>query len=397
MGNALGDRVDGLLKGVLEHGSSNVQVGLGNANYTTKQRKLRPIRLAEGLYLKGEFKKLLVSTKTSAALSGAVGAMLGASATSPPLNVEAEGICLLFHTDDSSSSGTQDRTPQGNDAHKNSPAAPPDAMQHLKQLTVNVQDIAVELKLDGHSLRVSLQSLQAKPAPKSQRSSANWQVEHKGLKLELDGSAIARASDASAHLNLAPSLRRVDGSLQTEVRAHLDVEQLSALLDVAATIVAVAAAESMSISGEHKIPWSLKFRHTRVELSQFGDRLLELGVKEGSVSCLPTSVEVQVEPVEVKRSGTPEVVSSKFSVRVDSERSEQQPSISVQHSFPESFEGPGALPWAGTIDLLLDDPRFSQHKVWLQYARDIKAANSRKRALDDMGDSGDIETKRSKL
>lgn len=403
MGNLLASQAEEVLGMVLEKGDSKATVRADSTTYTASQRTLRPIPLGDGLHLTGGIDMIGVSTKTLAAAAfGLFGALLGAPVASPPLHVEARGLRLCISAADAGDSGirAEHKTERAQGSSGRSSLRPEELKQHLNNMTVDVQDVAIELKLGGHRILASAQSLRAK-SEKPGRMLAKWQVQHSGIRVELDGRAVVRASDAHASVQLAEGLRRVDVSTETNIQATLDVEQLLAVLDLAAVAAAIAEAEQLGDKlgeayAKHPAPpFELRSNGACLRLDQFSDApLLEANCKEFRCSSLPgANVEIRAEPLEVRQGGAPAVASQKMLIKVESE----QKAFSIQHGFPAGRDGAMIQPWRGTLDYLLDDPRFAQHKGWLARARDTGSVAARKHPRDEVSGSTGVDQKRLRL
>lgn len=385
---AMQEQVDRKLRRWLVGGTSAWSIGLGTTTLTAEGAGLRPVRLAEHLQVAGSIGHVKVSTKTLAAASGVLGALFGAAA-SPPLRVEARGVSLRIgprsHSDEARAEGGECRQ-----------KAADEALKHLGRLTVDARDIAVELLLGGRRAVARLRTVLAEPLPQG-RALAKWAVKHSDITLELDGRTIGRVAAGSTEVVLAHALRRVDVSLGSDADAAVDVAELLAILDIAAALVAAAAAEASKDGDRPRAlgtPWSLGFRRSsaRLELErQSGDPLLELSCERGSASDVPGSkTEVHAESVQVRQGDAAAVRSQKVSVQ-----GTQRGGVSIQHGFPVESDGEKALPWMGCLDFLTNDPRFADHKAWLQRARDV--AVDRKRPLQAAGSSPDAERKRLRM
>jgi len=242
-----------------------------------------------------------------------------------------------------------------------------DAEKHIAKLKVDVQNAALEFNLGGHILVARIRHLKGIPVPQG-RNAFKWKVEHRGLQLELDGCPILKFPDATEEVQLAEAFRRLDIELHAKVLVKLSVDQLLAILNVAATGVAIAAAEqaSTSPSSSTKIPFGIMLQQeASLELNIFDSPLLEAKCAKTNVSILPSSkAEVCLESVNVRCGG---------GVRTESEQvrfcfENRQGPLKLVHSF-DSGGNSKALPWADAVQILLDDPRFSQHRAWLEHAK----------------------------
>lgn len=388
---AIKEQVDRELSRWLVGGSSAWNVGLGTTTFTADGTSLRPVRLAECLEMAGSIGHVEVSTKTLAAASGVLLNMVGAAA-SPPLRVEARGVSLRIGP---RSRSDEARAGGGDDRQK----AADEALKRLGRLTVDARDIAVEFLLCGRRAVARLRTVLAEPLPQG-RALAKWTVKHSDITLELDGRTIGRVGAGSTEVVIAHALRRVDVSLGSDVDAGVDVAELLAILDIVAALVAAAAAEAAAAEASRDqprafgMPWGFGFQRASAKLEldrQSGDPLLEVSCERGSVSDVPGSkTEVHAELLQVRQGDAAAVSSWKVLVQ-----GAQQGGVSIEHWFPVEGDGKRALPWAGCLDFLTNDPRFSEHKAWLQRARDVAVVGKRPRQAE--GSSPDAEMKRSRM
>lgn len=423
---AIKEQVDRELSRWLVGGSSAWNVGLGTTTFTADGTSLRPVRLAECLEMAGSIGHVEVSTKTLAAASGVLLNMVGAAA-SPPLRVEARGVSLRIGP---RSRSDEARAGGGDDRQK----AADEALKRLGRLTVDARDIAVEFLLCGRRAVARLRTVLAEPLPQG-RALAKWTVKHSDIReprtgsrsvlarppqgpegagktfgctssgsprvtLELDGRTIGRVGAGSTEVVIAHALRRVDVSLGSDVDAGVDVAELLAILDIVAALVAAAAAEAAAAEASRDqprafgMPWGFGFQRASAKLEldrQSGDPLLEVSCERGSVSDVPGSkTEVHAELLQVRQGDAAAVSSWKVLVQ-----GAQQGGVSIEHWFPVEGDGKRALPWAGCLDFLTNDPRFSEHKAWLQRARDVAVVGKRPRQAE--GSSPDAEMKRSRM
>jgi len=185
-------------------------------------------------------------------------------------------------------------------------------------------------------------------------------------------------------------------SAESTPRAHLDVDQLLALLDIAAALEAIVAVEVGEASAPRVVPKAacgvtVTFQGADLRLDMAEEPLLEAKCQKGSVS-VPlhgTSADVRLEPLEVRAGGGAGWVSSSEAC-LHTEAPDGRPDkvrATLRHCFPGAESEHFALPWRGTIELLLADPRFAPHRAWLEAARDglesEHARPSRKRPRDE--------------
>eukprot|EP00446_Apocalathium_sp_SHHI-4_P051647 CAMPEP_0177360022 /NCGR_PEP_ID=MMETSP0368-20130122/36428_1 /TAXON_ID=447022 ORGANISM="Scrippsiella hangoei-like, Strain SHHI-4" /NCGR_SAMPLE_ID=MMETSP0368 /ASSEMBLY_ACC=CAM_ASM_000363 /LENGTH=404 /DNA_ID=CAMNT_0018822575 /DNA_START=88 /DNA_END=1299 /DNA_ORIENTATION=- len=351
MGSSLSQTLDEALKVVLEVGSSKVDVGLGSSSYTASKDKLRAIRLAEGLLLTGEVASIKASGSTLQALGAAFG-------RPPPLSVEVSGVRLRIGTG-GAAAGTStpvslQKLPQelGGAFKRTGDLLAPEKL--LARLEAEVKDVEVELQLGGHTLRVHLAALKARARPPAA------------------GGRFGGAAGVAAAAGPGGE-RRVDAA------AHLDVDQLLALLDIAAALEAIVAVEVGEASAPRVVPKAacgvtVTFQGADLRLDMAEEPLLEAKCQKGSVS-VPlhgTSADVRLEPLEVRAGGGAGWVSSSEAC-LHTEAPDGRPDkvrATLRHCFPGAESEHFALPWRGTIELLLADPRFAPHRAWLEAARD---------------------------
>jgi len=387
----LSEKVDELLEGVFEGGHSNVRLGLGSSHYVATGKRLCPLQLTEGLHLAGGIDKLKVSTPTFQAL------LTG----SPPIDVEIEGVRILISADDkatdlraqaASSSARKIAKKKADDTKRD---------VDVKHLSVDVKNVVVELKCGGHVIVARLASLKATPAKDIGRKAAKWNVAHGPLRLELDDQNIATLTAANANYQLAEKFRRADLDLHTMLSVCLDVDQLLAILDVA------AAAEAMACIGagteqsgatektrDHIAPFAVMFQSANLKLDMLGCPLLQAGCKMGNISVSPSLHQISIASLEVTRAGSETVESDELVIQ----RTDSQPDALLIHGFPEQAGQSAVLPWRGTLELLLDDPRFAPHRAWLEGVRDNVGVQltTKKRKLEDIGRGSDSQ-KRSRM
>lgn len=408
MGSSLSQTLDEVLKVVLEVGSSKADVGFGSSSYTASKSKLRAIRLAEGLLLIGEVASIKASGSTLQALGAAFG-------RAPPLSVEVSGVRLRIGTG-GAAAGTStpvslQKLPQelGGAFKRTGDLLAPEKL--LARLEAEVKDVEVELVLGGRTLRVHLAALKARARPPAAggRFSLAWHLTHDGARVELDGRAVASlgggggsagagaAFGGTAELLVLRQLLGVEVRAESTPRAHLDVDQLLALLDIAAAVEAIVAVEVGEASAPRVVTKAacgvtVTFQGTDLRLDMAEEPLLEAKCQKGSVS-VPrhgTSAEFRLEPLEVRAGGGASGWVSSSEACLHTEAPDGRPDevrATLRHCFPGAESEHFALPWRGTIELLLADPRFAPHRAWLEAARDGLESElvrpSRKRPRDE--------------
>lgn len=397
MGNALQTHVDKAFQNVLEGGSSNGHMKLiGKSTYTATGKDLCPRRLGEGLYLSGKVDNIKVSTQ---AVTAGLAVCFGEA---PQVSVAIQGVYICISSDvPAETRGRAEIAKHTPKQQRDEISA--DLQKHMANLQVHVSNVVVELNLDGHHIIAYIASAKAEPHNRG-RSAAKWQVEHRGIRLELDGNQLVNLSDDTVDVKIAQALRRVDVDLKTEICASLDVEQLLAVLDVVAAAEAIRIIEESFHQRENSdsivgLPCEVKFLNTLLKLEMNGDPLLEAKSKSGHVSINSSTqtTEILVESVEITRGGSAKVMSDEVRICVEPSGHGQCNRVSLAHNFPSEENGCATLPWRGTLEVLLDDPRFVHHRAWLESARDNKGIDvvnaSNKRRLDE----GNIENKRPRL
>lgn len=257
-----------------------------------------------------------------------------------------------------------------------------DIIKDIAKVTATVKDAVVELKLSDHTLSARINHMEGTPLACG-RHAAKWKIEHRGLRVELDGRPILTLPDAIDRVQLAEAFRRLDIELDDKINLEVSVDQLLAILDVAASAVQIATAEQVATSAASSthMPLGIQFQgDTRLHVDMFDSPLLEAKVAKGNVSIMPSSTtEVLLQSVEVRCGGEGLIQSQQ--VRFCSANCLGP--LKIVHGFPSKAGNSNALPWAGSVDFLLDDPRFSQHRDWLKHAKgdgsDVIASSKRGR------------------
>lgn len=365
MGGAMSSKVDALLKDFLEGGESTGSINFSKSTYEARGKTIRPTHLAEGLSLAGKIDVISVSSNTIAAGFGAVSKLLGAQTEAPPINVKVRGLRVCISNDVPSRGHGVARQQQA--AQTNLHEILADVEKHIAKLTVDVQDAVLEFKLAGHILFARISHLKGTPLARG-RNACKWKIEHRGLQVELDGCPLLKVPDATEEVQLAEAFRRLDIELHARIPVTLSVDQLLAILDVAAAGVAIAAAEQASVSAASSTGMPLGIllqQEASLELNIFDSPLLEAKCAKTNISIVPSSTaEVCLESVKVRCGGGLPTESQQ--VRFCSDSCLEP--LKILHSFTSQGHSK-ALPWADAVQILLDDPRFAQHQAWLQHAK----------------------------
>lgn len=393
MGNTLGEQANAALSEYLHIPDGRVELGI-RSRYHCNNAELKPVALPGGLWLTGSVAKLEVSANTVGAALGAFGG--GGSS----VELSAHGIRLCISDLCPSNGGGQSSIPgpPNGKRKQGGPQKPSKSLQaHLQKLKVVLRGIDLKLQMAGHEFRFRSDAVRLHPV--SSRSSWSFQLHHEGVKLQLGNKDVASIEDGGAKLRFDDS-HGATIEHAARVVSRIDADDLLAVLDTVATIVALAASEaaeqkvmqdsSCNASSHHRI--FVSWTEVLTELHMFGDLILRLQCRQGDAKITPTDSSVRFDPITVVPGTGADSSTAELVVQL-----KPGAKVKVQHGFgPQSVSS--FPPWRPAVELIKTDERFNAHKSWLTAVTDGFEAepmeSGRKRSVDYVSASSDGDSKR---